>query len=1150
MKKTMLFSLILAGMLTFGLMRHGQAQTLLLEENFSYTVGTALNTNGWSAHSPNANTIMVTTPTISYPGYLSSGIGSEVTLVSGITGEDVNKGFTSQTSGSVYAGFLVNVTSASAAGDYFFHLGPATIGTTFRGRIFVKKDASENLAFGITHTSSSAVAYTGFDYSLNTTYLIVLKYTFVSGTANDIAAIFINPVLGAAEPTPTVVNTDTPTDPTDIGSVALRQGGATTTPGLYLDGIRIGTTWADVTASGSVTTPTVQTSNFVFSNVLQTQMDVAWTNGDGTRRIVKINTSNSFTDPVNGTDPAANPVYGGGEQVIFNGTGNSVPTVSGLTIGTTYWFRAYEYNGTGTTTMYLTSAAVNNPTSQATASVVLPPVVSALTATGITATSAILGGNITADGGGPITERGTVWSTFTPVTIADNKLAEGGATTGEFSHQRTGMPVNTQIYYAAYATNSAGTTLSAELSFNTLLGEPTNHVADFVADPTSSSTILTTWLDNDGAQPATGYLILANKTGIFTDPVDGVPVANHFGLNDSSAAVNVNHGVQTYNWYGLLSNTQFFFKIYPYTNSGTNIDYKTTPDAATANATTLPYIPPVAAWTFDYTPASPNTPLTVEAGFGDQTGTAMLYADGTNGSSAWVQSNELNAFSGTTLNDPREGDDIFSGMSYCLIGGTGVSANGKSIVVKFSMSALQDAELTYATRWSSTTAFNSHQWAWSTDGVNFTDFGTNTAPTSTSFAVKTLDLSGITQINGAPVVYLRLTVNGATSSTSNNRLDNIVIHADAASNIPPTVETAAATNVDNTSATLNGTVNANNQASVVSFEYGTDNSYGTTVEAIPASVNGGATTQVSADITGLDINTTYHFRVIATNASGTTFGEDFIFTTACPLPADPGAISGETNVTANGSVYVYTVYPVMYATGYVWSIPPGSVIIAGDNTNSISLQFNPGAISGDISVFGTNDCGDGNANDPLAITVTSGPPVDRSVNGTLTSGMTECYDATGTITVAGSGTTFVVEPGASATMIAGSMITFLPGTSILSGGYLHGYIAPSGPWCNPPALAQETITGTETVIFGEPAGMIRIYPNPTNGKFFVERNRTDAGNHARAEVFSAMGNRVLTCELTGSVISELSVNGQPAGFYFVRVTNGPTTHTVKLIVTK
>ena len=70
-----------------------------------------------------------------------------------------------------------------------------------------------------------------------------------------------------------------------------------------------------------------------------------WTNGNGAKRVVKINTVNSFTAPADGTDPTANPVYGGGQQVVYNGSDNTIPTVSGLTAGTTYWFKVFEYNG-------------------------------------------------------------------------------------------------------------------------------------------------------------------------------------------------------------------------------------------------------------------------------------------------------------------------------------------------------------------------------------------------------------------------------------------------------------------------------------------------------------------------------------------------------------------------------------------------------------------------------------------------------------------------------------------------------------------------------------------------------------------------------------------------------------------------------------
>jgi hypothetical protein len=108
------------------------------------------------------------------------------------------------------------------------------------------------------------------------------------------------------------------------------------------------------------TAPTIQATNITFSNVTANSMMVNWTNGNGSRRIVKINTSNTFTSPVNGTDYTANAVYTGSEQVVYNGTGNSV-TVTGLSSNGTYWLRVYEANCSGSNSLYLTSTASNNP---------------------------------------------------------------------------------------------------------------------------------------------------------------------------------------------------------------------------------------------------------------------------------------------------------------------------------------------------------------------------------------------------------------------------------------------------------------------------------------------------------------------------------------------------------------------------------------------------------------------------------------------------------------------------------------------------------------------------------------------------------------------------------------------------------------------
>lgn len=76
--------------------------------------------------------------------------------------------------------------------------------------------------------------------------------------------------------------------------------------------------------------------------------------------------------------------------------------------------------------------------------------------------------------------------------------------------------------------------------------------------------------------------------------------------------------------------------------------------------------------------------------------------------------------------------------------------------------------------------------------------------------------------------------------------------------IPPAATTSAATSKSTTGATLNGTVNANNTSTTVTFEYGTTTSYGQTVTASPSSVEGMTNTDVSASITGLTAGTSYH----------------------------------------------------------------------------------------------------------------------------------------------------------------------------------------------------------------------------------------------------------------------------------------------------
>jgi sugar lactone lactonase YvrE len=97
----------------------------------------------------------------------------------------------------------------------------------------------------------------------------------------------------------------------------------------------------------------------------------------------------------------------------------------------------------------------------------------------------------------------------------------------------------------------------------------------------------------------------------------------------------------------------------------------------------------------------------------------------------------------------------------------------------------------------------------------------------------------------------------------------------------PTVTTEAATAVKLTQANLNALVNPEGSSTTYWFEYGTSESYGTKIPVSPESVGSGTEAKsVSQTPTGLKAGTEYHFRVVATNAEGTSYGKDKTFKTA------------------------------------------------------------------------------------------------------------------------------------------------------------------------------------------------------------------------------------------------------------------------------
>ncbi|MGB2710588.1 MAG: fibronectin type III domain-containing protein [Conexibacter sp.] len=161
----------------------------------------------------------------------------------------------------------------------------------------------------------------------------------------------------------------------------------------------------------------------------------------------------------------------------------------------------------------------------------------------------------------------------------------------------------------------------------------------------------------------------------------------------------------------------------------------------------------------------------------------------------------------------------------------------------------------------------------------------------------------------------------------------------------PTAATGAASSVNDTQASVAGTVNPQSQLTSYAFQYGTTTSYGQQ-SALASAGSGTADAPVTADLAGLTPGTTYHYRVIATNASGTTVGADQTFATTgtAPPPATkPSATTGVATAAEGSATVTGSVTPNGVETSYYFEF--GETANYGQQTPPQSAGGGAGAVS-------------------------------------------------------------------------------------------------------------------------------------------------------------------------------------------------------------
>jgi hypothetical protein len=273
-----------------------------------------------------------------------------------------------------------------------------------------------------------------------------------------------------------------------------------------------------------------------------------------------------------------------------------------------------------------------------------------------------------------------------------------------------------------------------------------------------------------------------------------------------------------------------------------------------------------------------------------------------------------------------------------------------------------------------------------------------------------------------------------------------------ASAAAPAAVTGNVSNLSTTSVRLNGSVDPNNEATSWYFEFGTTTAYGTKTATQNAG-SGANPTNVSSNLSGLAVGTFYHYRLVASNASGTTLGADRTFTTQGPPVVATGAAQ---NAVGTGATLTGSVNPRGRSTQ--WYFEYGTSTSYGSKTP-------------------TRNAGSGNA--AIAVnaaltSLTSGATYHYRLVATNSAGRVNGADASfatvpavtlqqsGFRVIAGryvklSGTVASAQPGQTVTVLAQSFgsTAFAQVATVLTGG--------GGTWA---FLAQPRITTTYTVSAG------------------------------------------------------------------------------------
>jgi hypothetical protein len=679
-------------------------------------------------------------------------------------------------------------------------------------------------------------------------------------------------------------------------------------------------------------------------------------------------------------DTITNPTIAKNKVVNLTEKNVFLDTITGLKANKTYTVRAFATNSTGTSygnNVTFTTLKTGSPAINTTA------------VTLITETTAASGGTITSDGGSAITARGVCWSTIPGATVTLLTKTTDGNGIGSFTSSITGLTGSTTYYVRSYATNTLGTSYGEEIFFTTT---PKTVVAGVPLLITNIVTLIGYTTATSGGSITSDGGAAISARGVCWSTNASPTVALSTITSDGSGI-----GAFTSSITGLLPSTTYHVRAYATNSQGTGYGQDQT---FTTGQTAVPTLSTSSVTLISTTTAVSGGNVSLDGGAAissrgvcwstSATPTISLTTKTSDGTGVGIYTSNLAGLTASTLYYVRAYATNSVGTSY----GNQVTFTTSAPVTTPTVPALVTNAITAI---SSTTAVSggvTTSDGGSTISARGVCWGTTSGPT-TSLSTKTSDGSGagsftsnLTGLTASTTYYVR---SYAVNSTGTGYGQELSFTTTALATIPA-LTSSAISSITSTTAVSGGNITTDGGSAVTARGVCWSTSSGATIALSTKTSNGTGTGSFTSNISGLTASTTYYVRAYATNAIGTAYGSELIFTTSAQASIPiltTVAISAiaTTTATSGGSISADGGSAVT-ARGVCWSTSTGATIAlstktsdgAGTGTFASSITGLTGSTTYYVRAYATNAVGTAYGNE-VTLTTSAG---SANSTGTLT----------------------------------------------------------------------------------------------------------------------------------------------------------------------